>query len=178
MVKLWTDGSVIAGDSSQYAVWAVVLGQAAQPKRALVGWCHADGRGSAHALRLPPMEGPIHPHRAELIAVIQGLHQARLAGHRRVLLRTDAQSLVRALNSDGLYALSPRQELDLPLWALYYGFKGHFEWVKVRWVRRERLRPIHELAYGYIQTLAPARPDARQGGRGVKPKAPPVAAGR
>lgn len=158
MITLWTDGSVLAGEASRYAVWAVVLGRPCQPKRALVGWSHKDGHGSPHALRLPPMEGPVHPHRAELIAVIQGLHQARLAGHRRVLLRTDAQSLVRALNSDGLYALSPRQELDLPLWALYYGFKGGFEWVRVRWVRRARLQPIHALAYGYVHALRAERP--------------------
>jgi ribonuclease HI len=153
MITLWTDGSVLAGEASQYAVWALALGRTGQAKRTLVGWNHRDGHGSPQALALPRLEGWVHPHRAELIAVIQGLYQARLAGHRQVLIRTDAQTLVRALNADGISALTPRQELDLPLWALYYGFRGGFEWVRVRWVARSRLGPIHYLAYEYMRAL-------------------------
>lgn len=153
MVTLWIDGSVLTGEASQYAVWALALGRTGQPKRTLVGWNHRDGHGSTHSLPLPPLDGWIHPHRAELIAAVQGLYQARLAGHHRVLVRTDAQTLVRALSADGIYALTPRQELDLPLWALYYGLKGGFEWIRVRWVPRSRLWPIHQLAYNHIRAL-------------------------
>ena len=153
MVVLWTDGSVLAGEASQYAVWGMVVGRPGQPKRSLVGWNHRDGHGSPQALRLPPLEGLVHPHRAELIAVIQGLYQARLAGHRQLLVRTDAQTLVRVFNAGGLDSLTPRQELDLPLWALYYGLRSSFDWVQVRWVRRNRLMPVHRLVYEHVQTL-------------------------
>jgi len=69
------------------------------------------------------------------------------------LIRTDAQTLVRAFNAGGLDALTPRQELDLPLWALYYGLRSSFDWVQVRWVRRNRLLPVHRLVYEHIQAL-------------------------
>ena len=38
MVTLWTDGSVLAGEASRYAVWAVVLGRPCQPTSARLGW--------------------------------------------------------------------------------------------------------------------------------------------
>ncbi|WP_267993890.1 hypothetical protein, partial [Acinetobacter pittii] len=123
------------------------------PKRSLVGWNHRDGHGSPQALRLPPLEGLVHPHRAELIAVIQGFSQARLAGHRQLPARTDAHTPLRVFNAGGPDALTPPQALDLPLWALYYGLRSSFDWVQVRWVRRNRLMPVHRLVYEHVQTL-------------------------